>query len=347
MKSKRGWPNKRKVAFVTPPVGPHITLPLPTAPQLMVQSQDIDPEAWEVVGAILSRAYAVGTTRHVDCGYRSYLHWCHENNRIAVPATTGTVVLYYNSRLHLSLTGMTSSAKAVMLLHRYYGLPSPNDCAPVRALLAAHRKSAKPHVPKKALTDDDLREMVRLADTHRYPLMGKRDATIILVLFASAERGADLENAAPGHVKFFESGMTLRIPFSKGDQFGEGQTIFVGRSEDPRFCAVTRLEAWLEIHSGPSLFPQMNARHHIDEDTILHAAGMRKIIKRYVAKLGYDPDQYGCHSTRSGFVTQSYKHGVPEAHIQYTARHKNRRTTQGYNQFDYASAPSIMDQLGF
>jgi integrase len=312
----------------------------------MVQSQDLDAEAWAVAGSYMSEAYSVSTIKGLDSGYRAYLFWCHEHNRIAIPASPSTLVLHYTSRKHLSLQSMTLSVKAVALLHRYYGLDSPNNHQAVRALLKKHRKTVPEPTPKTALSYDDVCEMVRRADAHPHPIKGERDAAVLLVLFATAGRGAEIAAASPNHITFFPEGMTVIIPESKGDQFNEGQTIFVDRTDDPRFCGVSRLEAWLEHNAGPSLFPQLTKYGKIRPGTALGTTGIRSIVKSYVALIGYDPADYGSHSTRSGFITDALDLGIKDNLVQQRARHKHLKTTHKYKQTKTESAPSLMKWFG-
>lgn len=337
-----GRPNPRKVPFVVPPLGPDIALPLPTAEQLLVQAQDLDAEAWAAAGAYLSQAYATSTIKGLDAAYRAYLFWCREHNRIAVPASPSTIVLHYTSRRRLCLVSMACSVKAVALLHRYYRLDSPNSHQTIRALLKDHRKHAPKGKPKKALSYDDVCEMVRRADAHPHRIKGERDAAILLTLFVTVERGVEIADASPSDIRFFPQGMTVVIPESKGDQFSEGQTIFIDRADDPRFCGVSRLETWLEHHAGPSLFPQLTKHGNIRPGTALGTSGIRRVVKHYVALIGYDPTAYGSHSTRSGFITDGLSRGIPDEYIQRRARHKHLKTTHKYNQPKIESEPSLM-----
>jgi integrase len=333
-----------------PPLGAAITRPLPSGEELLLQTQDLDPAVWAIIGDLTQEAYAAGTRESTFCAYRNYLRWCKEQQRVAVPASLETVLLYFAKWSELvAAQAMRDRNKAIFLLHNYYNYPSPTSHPLVRALLLAHKKNCPKPKPKTPLFHDDIREIVRLTEREPHPLIGMRDRTVILFMFASAQRTAEVEHTSPDWITFFKSGMNITIPESKSDQFRDGQSIFVGRAEDPRFCGVAQLETWLAIYRGTTLFCGANRGGTLRRNAPLSANALRRIIKKYVVKLGYAEADYAGHSTRSGLISSGYEIDVPEEELQTLARHQDIKTTRKYNhpRLGVTNNHSIMRQMGF
>jgi site-specific recombinase XerD len=55
------------------------------------------------------------------------------------------------------------------------------------------------------------------------------------------------------------------------------------------------------------------------------------IVKRYVRGVKLDPDLFGGHSLRAGFVTSALEHGADLFKVMDVTRHKRIETLRGYD----------------
>jgi integrase len=99
-------------------------------------------------------------------------------------------------------------------------------------------------------------------------------------------------------------GFVLRIRRSKTDQAGQGMDVPVlGTAGDA-------LADWLKasrIRDG-RLFRGVTASGAITKS--ITGRQIARIVKSRLESAGYDPTEYGAHSLRSGFITESGRQGV-------------------------------------
>ena len=58
---------------------------------------------------------------------------------------------------------------------------------------------------------------------------------------------------------------------------------------------------------------------------------INRIVKKYGAQVGLNPEEIGAHSLRAGCATYLLENEVPPAAVQKQMRHKSFDTTQQYN----------------
>jgi integrase len=62
----------------------------------------------------------------------------------------------------------------------------------------------------------------------------------------------------------------------------------------------------------------------------MDAEAIAKIVKRCVALIGLDPQIYGAHSLRAGFVTEAAEHGVSDTLIASHTGHRSIHSLRFY-----------------
>ena len=101
-----------------------------------------------------------------------------------------------------------------------------------------------------------------------------------------------------------EGGYVLRIRRSKTDQEGQGMDV-------PVFGpAAEALAKWLKaarIRNG-RLFRGVTAWGKVTKG--LTGRQIARIVKARLESAGYDPSEFGAHSLRSGFITESGRQGI-------------------------------------
>lgn len=110
-----------------------------------------------------------------------------------------------------------------------------------------------------------------------------------------------------------------------------GQQVGIPYIEDKDLCAVRAVRDWLQaagITTGP-LFRSIlkNGKpslHRLSDKSI------NLIIKRYIERIGLNPDMYGAHSLRHGFATSAALSGVEERIIMKQTRHRSVEMVRRY-----------------
>jgi integrase len=150
---------------------------------------------------------------------------------------------------------------------------------------------------KKAITADILEDMIR---TCRGGLLDLRDRALLLTGFSSGgRRRSELAAMQFSELTAVEGGWVLHIPRSKTDQSGKGMNV-------PVFGpAAEALEKWIKaarIREG-RLFRGVTAAGKVTNG--ITGRQIARIVKNRLESAGYDPSEYGAHSLRSGFITES------------------------------------------
>jgi integrase len=126
--------------------------------------------------------------------------------------------------------------------------------------------------------------------------------------------------------------MRLRIRRSKSDQAGQGAEIVIERTPKSDFCAVTAIEAWIkaaEIFEG-ALFRSVNKWGHLGYGA-LSGEAIRSMVRNRAIEAGLKRDDFRAHSLRAGLATSAFDLGISLQAVSKRLRHKNPRTTQGYD----------------
>jgi integrase len=246
-----------------------------------------------------------------------------------MPAGADTVAGYISD---LAQSGAKSSTierriSSLSVAHKRAGQANPCRAELVREALAGIKRElgTAPH-KKTPMRLDDLRAFCHaLPDT----LTGKRDRALLAVLFAGARRRSEVVAIVRSDVRFTSTGMVITIRKSKTDQDGKGHTIRIPATASD-VCAVRLLREWIdasEIVTGP-VFRRIS--RGVVGTEALHDSSVALIIKAAAAGAGLDPKEFSGHSGRSGFVTEAFDNGVPEADIMEVTDHKSQTVMRGY-----------------
>ena len=130
---------------------------------------------------------------------------------------------------------------------------------------------------------------------------------------------------------FADDHMAVRIRFSKTDQTGHGEVIKVGYAQRKDLCPVHSLRQWLEassIEDGP-LFRGVT-KYGTARATAIHSSSVNRLVKRLVKRIGLDPADYGAHSMRAGYATESANRGVSMTSWMKVTRHRSVQVALGY-----------------
>jgi len=241
---------------------------------------------------------------------------------------------------------MRTRRNAASLLYRWLNLPNLTQNPLVRMYVNARMRQAKPSEPMDPMLDNDLEGAMRICELDDKPLRGLRDAALLSFLRHSAMRGSEVSALNfDADISLFDRSMSVRIRRSKSDQFSDGDTIWVQATADERFCPLAAMRRWREVFDGEHIFCGLK-NNGLPRAVRLGLAGINSVVKKYMALLGHDPNDYGSHSGRSGYVTEGYRHGVSEADMLAVTRHKNVDILRKYRRFLPDVYENVARQLG-
>lgn len=200
----------------------------------------------------------------------------------------------------------------------------------ITALLRQVRTSANPPKRKAAFQADRIRAACDVAVAKRSPLVAIRDCGALLLMHISAIRGLEAVDALRDDVTIDEDGMTVMIPKSKTDRRGEGQPVFIHRT-GTRYCPVAAIEACLASHPFPQIFQRVENNGTITRGNGLTTQGLRRTVKSYAQAVGFNPDDFANHSTRSGFITDGFDRDASESDMQRVTRHRRIESMWKYD----------------
>ena len=279
----------------------------------------------------LSHQHAAATRRAYRADWQRFIDWCAARELATLPATPETVALFVASESAAGRAVSTIGRRvaAIRLAHRAEQLEPPTNHETVKAVLRGIRRKHRDRLKgqKAPALVADIKAMV--TDIDRNTLPGKRDYALLLLGFAGAFRRAELVAITVDDLHRTPRGLQVHLPFSKGDQEGQGQTVAIvpGREH----CPVQALQDWLsaaEIIEGP-IFRRFQRGGHVGRKG-LNPATVAEIVKAHAARAGLDPRQYAGHSLRSGFLTSAAQNGASLFKLQEVSRHRSLETLRRY-----------------
>ena len=111
--------------------------------------------------------------------------------------------------------------------------------------------------------------------------------------------------------------ITVRLRRSKTDQFGEGTTIFVGRTRS-EICPVAAVLAYIARRPGTP-----GPLFIFDNGTPLSRSYLVKTLRSTLSDAGVDTRGYSGHSFRIGAASAAARAGLPDSMIQSLGRWKS------------------------
>ncbi|RQW36123.1 site-specific integrase [Novosphingobium sp. LASN5T] len=313
---------------------------VPMSPVAMASPVTIaEPErrlSEEIAAARVYRAQAkaANTLRAYISDWTQFEGWCDERGLEPLPARPEAVATYLAA---LAMAGKADSTigrhlAAIGWKHRQVGLVAPvqrDERMVIADTLAGIRREqrTRPSARKAALTAKELAAMIAAADGEGTRSI--RDRAILALGLAAALRRSELVALEWRDVELVDKGLKLTLRHSKTDQDGEGQVIAVpsGKILKP----VERLKAWLAVRGGSAgpLFYQIDPQGRLT-DKPMSDRSIARLIQKYAARTGLDPETVAGHSLRAGFLTEASRTGATIAKMQEVSRHKKVEVLLGY-----------------
>lgn len=288
----------------------------------------------ERVAAYAAASISPNTRKAYRSDWAAFAAWCAERNLSPLPAQPETIALFLADQAEQGLKTSTIGRRMASLsqAHELAGHPSPTRDRRVRKVWQGICREKGCSVQKKrALALTDLKAIVAGCEDD---LMGKRDKALLLLAFSGAMRRSELIGLDVEDVQVEgDNGLRVHIRRSKTDQTGAGREIGIPVGKNATTCPVLAFRAYLnaaQLTAGP-VFRPLNRWGSLRQGR-LTSQSVAYILKRRIKALGIDPNVYGAHSLRSGFVTSAARAGVPEHAIARQTGHRSVAVLRGYVQ---------------
>ena len=222
------------------------------------------------------------------------------------------------------------------------------DCNPLNSdfcwniIESAKRQRSKPIMKKKPITTEIIRSILDVYNKEYSNLKDLRIAALCSLAFAGFLRYDDLCNIVPKHIEFHNDYIRIFLPRSKTDIYREGNYVYISASSS-KYCPLGVLRRYLNL-SGidnnstlplfrPLTFHPSNSSYTLRSGKISYTR-CREIIRDCLSKLGYNPNDYGLHSLRSGGITSvernSSSSSIPERLLKIHGRRKSDSSKDMY-----------------
>lgn len=271
---------------------------------------------------LAAQSLSENTRRAYSADIKAWQEYAVDQGLAEFPISSGGLaafIAHMDREQGLRISTIRRRVVALAQWHRERGELPPNEDVRVREELRGLARTRKTAPKKKrALTTAMARSMLEKIDAAS--AIGQRDRTVILVGLATGMRRSELAALIWDDVLEDPDGLVIRISQSKTDQEGKGQFVGIPYIEDGDLCPASALLAWRDSSGGTgSVFG-------VSGKTIY------RIVKRYTAAAGLNPDEFGAHSFRSGFATEAGREGASLEDVMAQTRHTNREVAQGYMQ---------------
>lgn len=167
------------------------------------------------------------------------------------------------------------------------------------------------------LTESEANELIAAASDH--PVLGVRDATMILTMLHTVLRRSEVAAMNCDHLYPLGKFWVLDVPSAKG---GVNQYVKVSETV---VDAISHMQDHYGISSGP-MWRRMRhgvSEHRISDQTVY------SIVKRAAQSAGLDT-KIGAHTLRHTGCTLAIENGASLQQVQAHARHKQIDTTMNY-----------------
>ena len=222
---------------------------------------------------------------------------------------------------------------------------------------AKRQKSAQPVMKKKPISTEIIRRILDIHNKKDANLKNLRIAALCSLAFARFFRYDELSNIVPEHIEFHSDYIRLFVPRSKTDVYREGNFVYISASGS-KYCPVDVLQRYLDL-SGidlnsplplfrPLVFHRSTSSYTLRSGKISYTT-CRDILTDTLSQLGYNPNDYGLHSLRSGGITAAVRHSrnsIPERLLKIHRRWKSDSAKDMYVEESLENRLHVTKYLG-
>ena len=318
---------------------------VPVATDLAVRSAAMLPG---IVDLETERADAYARAARADNTHRAYAAdwvifttWCAERDESPLPASAELVRRFvaWEADRGRSPATIERRVAAIGHFHRSANFVAPTarpDAGKLRETMAGIRNSRGGKKTRKRAAD----AAVLKAMLGAFPgdgLRALRDRAVLAIGMAAALRRSELVALSVENVALVTEGLRLTLEHSKT---GAAEiAVLEGAGLRPK----THLLAWMSAagHDRGPLFRRLSRRDELTDDPMSDRA-VARLVQAAARKAGLDERQFGGHSLRAGFLTESAASGATIFKMQEVSRHKTVQILSEY----VRSAEQFKDHAG-
>ena len=305
--------------------------------------------------ATILHSHADSTVKKYLGAFRRWKTWATSHNLVPIPAKPHEVALYLQhlgDKTH-SKSAAEEACNALAWIHSSAGIASPSTHPFVKAVLeGVKRTHARPVIKKEPLTVEMLQMVVDDAERSG-SLSDLRLATAILLSFAAFLHFEELVELRPCDIIFSKEMITVKIRKSKGDQLRQGDEVLIVRIGS-KTCPVAMLERYM-VRTSTSridqrfLFRPIQRSKNGEE---LRSIGqisyscLRDLFRKKLTVLGFNVNDFGLHSMRSGGATAAANAKVPDRLFKRHGRWRSETAKDGYVKDSVESRLQVSQRLG-
>ena len=208
-----------------------------------------------------------------------------------------------------------------------------NDNLISKIVSSARRQPSGTKNQKKPISSDMIQKIISCSDLDC--LEDLRNCLIVSMAFCLLLRHNELSHLTLDHFEQTVEGYKITIPKSKTDKYRNGSNVFLKFCSDSGSVSslLSKYLFMTKLKPGDNhylFFPLKKQNHKFStSNKILSYASYRDITKKFIQKIGLDPDSYGTHSMRSGGATLIASR-VTEDKLLTTGRWSNSRSIRSY-----------------
>ncbi len=270
----------------------------------------------------LASSESMSTKKAHAADWADFERWCLAHGTPSIPALPSAVAAYISDLAQNRRPSTIQRRLAtISVAHQANNLSSPTSDLLVRKVLKGIKnRVGTARVKKAPIRVADLRRINEVLPDN---LKGTRDRALMLIGFFGGFRRSELVALDLSDLQFVDQGLRVTLRRSKTDQEGQGQVKDISHGAHRELCPVQALKSWLEaagITEGPVFRPI--TRHGKMSGERLGGKAVGSVVKEVAAALNLDPELFGGHSLRAGFVTDALRAGVPTPVIKRITGHK-------------------------
>ena len=273
---------------------------------------------------------------------RKFFDFCHSNNfAISIPFDSLIIAQYLEQIKDTTpaKSAVTNGLLCLKWLHSFKpGLNSSNDPANdlflSKIVESSNRNSYQSKKRKKPLSPDMIKGILGLLP--REPTLTQlRDCLIPVLSYALLLRHDETAHLNCNHITEDSDGFKIIIPSSKTDTYREGKIVYLSKNNRSlsdlllRYLSKANLNLTMNhFLFGPIKFDKSSSGYTIENKKLSYEC-FNKIMKDAVSRLGYNPDDFGTHSARSGGATCLAPH-ISEYNLMLNGRWSDPRSIGSY-----------------
>jgi site-specific recombinase XerD len=306
----------------------------------------------DIVNEEIERADAYARAARSDNTQRAYMadwliftEWCAQRGDCPLPTDPEVVRRFVSWEADRGRSPSTIERRVAAIghFHRAENLVAPTaqpGAGKLRETMAGIRTTLGTKKRRKSAADAAILQAMFDAIPGD-GLRALRDRAVLAIGMAAALRRSELVALQVPDIALVPEGLNITIKASKTDPTAEGVVIAV--PEGTRLRPKARLLDWMDAagHDEGAVFRRLTRKDVLTTAPMSDRA-VARLVQAAASKIGLDHREFGGHSLRAGFLTESAARGATVFKMQEVSRHKTVQILSEY----VRSAEKFKDHAG-